>query len=127
VAYITNQENQGISYRTITVDTGLDCHSYFTGDTTPWSYDLIEGIGVNKDQYLQGQHFLNEENTISFLLRCWKNGTLVYQTRGYESLTGISEIHTSTHPVIYDLQGRRLNTIPRKGLYISGNKKIICR
>lgn len=127
VVDVTQQENQGISYRTITVDTGLDCHSYFAGDTTPWSYDLIEGIGVSKDQYLQGQHFLNDENTISYLLRCWRNGTLVYQARGYEQHTGISEISTGNEPVIYDLQGRRLNKIPQKGFYIAGTKKVICR
>ena len=77
-ASVWDQENQGYHYRTITIDMGFDCASYFAGDTAPWAYDLIEGIGVSKDEYLK-QCFLNEENTISYMLRCWKEGTLVYR------------------------------------------------
>lgn len=73
-----DQENQGYHYRTITIDTGADCQSYFAGDTAPWAYDLIEGIGVSKDQYLK-RLFIDEENTFSYLMRCWKDGTLVYK------------------------------------------------
>ena len=78
VLSVWNQENLGYHYRTITIDMGFDCESYFEGDTAPWAYDLIEGIGVSKDQYLM-QRFINEKNTISYLLRCWKEGTLVYR------------------------------------------------
>ena len=77
-ASVWDQENQGYHYRTITIDMGFDCASYFAGDSAPWAYDLIEGIGVSKDEYLK-QCFLNEENTISYMLRCWKEGTLVYR------------------------------------------------
>ena len=77
-ASVWDQENQGYHYRTITIDMGFDCASYFAGDTAPWAYDLIEGIGVSKDEYLK-QCFLNEENTISYMLRCWKEGMLVYR------------------------------------------------
>lgn len=119
-----DQKNQGYHYRTITIDMGFDCESYYEGDTTPWTYDLIEGIGASKDQYLK-QRFINEENTFSYLLRCWKEGTLVYQVSGYSS---VDEILTeSESPMIYDLQGHRLRTIPQKGIYIIGNKKVISR
>lgn len=78
VVSVENQENQGYDYRTITIDMGFDCASYFAGDTAPWAYNLIEGIGPSKDQYLK-QRFIHKENTFSYLLRCWKDGTLVYQ------------------------------------------------
>lgn len=119
-----DQENQGYRYRTITIDMGFDCESSFEGDTTPWAYDLIEGIGASKDQYLK-QRFINEENTFSYLLRCWKDGTLVYQVFGYNSVDEI--VTESESPMMYDLQGHRLKTIPQKGFYIIGNKKVISR
>ena len=124
---IDTQENQGHDYKIITIDTGLDCYSYFVGDTEPWNYYLIEGIGVNKDEHLVGHHFLNEEHTFSYLLRCWKNDRLVYQTPGCETITGISGMRTTAQPHIYDIQGRRMNAIPQKGIYINGNKKIIIK
>ena len=88
---VWDQENLGYHYRTINIDMGFDCESYFAGDTAPWAYDLIEGIGVSKDQYLK-QCFLNEENTISYMLRCWKEGTLVYQVpQEYEYVPFVRE------------------------------------
>ncbi len=126
VISVGSKENQGYSYRTITIDTAADCSSYFAGDTEPWNYYLIEGIGVSKDQYLRDHHFLNEPNTFSYLLRCWKNGNLVYQAPGYDESTGIIEVRTTkTGSAIYDLQGRRLNILPQKGMYISDNRKIV--
>lgn len=124
--YVDTIENQGYKYRRIYIDTGADCNSYFQGDTEPCAYYLIEGIGVSKDQYLWGQRPFSDENTISYLLRCWKEDTLVYQAPGYESILCISGIRTAANPpLLYDLQGRRLNGIPQKGIYIHGNKKLI--
>ena len=124
VVSVENQLNMGNEYRTIFIDTGLDCQSYFGGDTNPWVYELIEGIGASKDQYLK-QRFINEENTFSYLLCCWKDGTLVYQVTGYDS---VDEVLTDKESlIIYDLQGHRLNTIPQKGIYIIGNKKIMIK
>lgn len=125
VMSVADQVNLGHSYRTITIDSGLDCQSYFEGDTQPWAYHLIEGIGASKDQFLN-HRFINMENTISYLLRCWKEGSLVYQVSGYES--GIDEILTdSKPPIVYDLQGHRLNAIPQEGIHIIGNKKVISK
>lgn len=126
VGFIETQENQGYYNRTIYIDTGLDCHSYFAGDTEPWSYYLIESIGASKDQHLKF-HFVGKENTLSYLMRCWKQGNLVYQAPGYESVS-INDIYTSNKPLeIYDLHGRRLNSIPENGIYILGNKLMISK
>lgn len=123
VAWVRNQENLGYHYRTITIDTGLDCESYFEGDTEPWTYSLIEGIGVSKDQFLN-HRFLNN-NTISYLMKCWKQGKLVYQVSEYNL---VDEIFTdSESSIIYDLQGHRLKAISQEGIYIIGNKKILVK
>ena len=126
VGFIETQENQGYYNRAIHIDTGLDCHSYFAGDTEPWSYYLIESIGASKDQHLKF-HFVGKENTLSYLMRCWKQGNLVYQAPGYETVS-INDIYTSNKPLeIYDLHGRRLNSIPENGIYILGNKLMISK
>lgn len=124
VAWVWDQENLGYHYRTITIDMGFDCESYFAGDTEPWTYHLIEGIGVSKDQFLD-YRFINNDNTITYLMKCWKQGMLVYQVSGYNS---VDEILIESEPLImYDLQGHRLKTIPQKGIYIIGNKKILVK
>jgi len=122
VLSIGTQENQSHNYRVITIDTGLDCHSYFEGDTEPWNYYLVEGIGVSKDQYLKGPRFVKEEDTISYLMRCWKNNSLVYQVPGY---AGICEIRSLNKSLVFDLSGRPHNSISQKGIYIDGNRKVI--
>lgn len=125
VTDVNSIENQGNSYRIITIDTGLDCNSRFTGDTAPWSYTLIEGIGVSKDEFLAGHRLLQEENAVSYLLRCWKDGTLVYQVPFYETMTGIIQTPPESDTAIYDLQGRRLKNKLQKGIVIIDGKKII--
>ena len=118
---VWEQENMGYHYRTITIDTGIDCGSYFSFDPTPWYYHLIEGIGASKDEFLE-HRFLDKGDTFSYLMKCWKEGTLVYQVPGYDS---IDEILDDNKPqAIYDLQGHRLNSITQKGIYIISNKLI---
>ena len=124
VADVWEQENMGHDYRTITIDTGIDCGSYFSFDPAPWYYHLIEGIGASKDQFLN-HRFINNDNTLSYLMRCWKQGALVYQASGFSS---VDEIHADSEShVMYDLMGHRLKTIPQKGIYIIGDKKILIR
>ncbi len=119
-------ENQGNSYRIITIDTGMDCASLYAGDTAPWYYTLIEGVGVSKDEYLT-EHLAQEENVVSYLLRCWKGGVLVYQDPFYDTTTGITQIALKKRDSIYDLQGRQLKNGLQKGILIFDDKKIIKR
>lgn len=121
VVDVWEQENLDFLYRTITIDTGIDCASYYSFDPTPWYYHLIEGIGASKDEFLE-HRFLDKGDTFSYLMKCWKEGTLVYQVPGYDS---IDEILDDNKPqAIYDLQGHRLNSITQKGIYIISNKLI---
>lgn len=122
VSYIHTETYQGYNYRTITIDTGLDCTPHLAGDTLPWLYSLIEGVGVSKDEYLRA--FLPDSNTVSYLLRCWKNGHLVYQVPGYEAVS-VSPILSATTSILYDLQGRKVTNAPRKGLYIKDGRKVV--
>lgn len=126
VVDVWNQENLGHRYRTITIDMGFDCASYFAGDTTPWAYDLIEGIGVSKDQYLM-QCFINQENTFSYLMRCWKDDTLVYQVaQEYEYVPfvreGVKWVYYYDNPIVgmgyedgYIPYGEHYYTLEMKG------------
>lgn len=124
VVGVWEQENMGHHYRTITIDTGIDCGPYFSFDPTPWYYHLIEGIGASKDEFLT-HRFLNKENTFSYLMKCWKEGTLVYQVNGYDA---VEEIFEENKPqAIHDLQGHRLKKISHQGIYIVGNKKVFIK
>lgn len=89
---------------------------------------LIEGIGVSKDEHLK-EHCLQSEDdeVISYLLRCWKGNVLVYQAPFCETSSGISRVSTGNNSSLYDLQGRRLHSVPKRGVYINGKKKIIIR
>ncbi len=129
VAYVLDvitTQNQGCNYRTSTIETGLECNSYLAVDTEPWLYTLIECVGVSKDEHL-GAHRLLGDDSISYLLRCWKDGVLVYQSPFYETMTGIKQTTTESSTAIYDLQGRRLKNRLQKGVVIIDGKKIIGR
>lgn len=124
VDVIDSQDN---SYHAITIDTGWECTSLYAGDVTPRCYTLIEGIGVSKDEYL-AEHFMQEEeDAVSYLLRCWKGGTLVYQAPFYATTVGIRKMDPDKKSALYDLQGRRLKNKLQKGISITGDKKIIKR
>lgn len=124
VDVIDSQDN---SYHAITIDTGWECTSLYAGDVTPRCYTLIEGIGVSKDEYL-AEHFMQEEeDAVSYLLRCWKGGTLVYQAPFYATTVGIRKMDPDKRSALYDLQGRRLKNKLQKGISITGDKKIIKR
>ena len=63
----------------------------------------------------------------------WDNVTLTYQGDIQSSIEDLQDEaldfrRTSNHPnTIYDLQGRRLNGVPTKGIYIRNGKKYIVR
>jgi len=121
VAEVTQIQNDN-EYRTLTINTGIDCYSYFNSDTEPWVYYLIEGIGVSKDQFLP-HRFLPDHNSISYLLRCWKDGSLLYESKSI--VDAINLLHPQPDEALFDLQGRNLKSTPNKGIYLQTGRKII--
>lgn len=98
-------------------------------DDTPWCSKLLEGIGVSTDEYFR-EHCIQSEDddVISYMLRCWKDNVLVYQAPFHEAATGINRISAGNDSSIYDLQGRRLHSVPERGIYIiNGNKKKVIK
>lgn len=103
-------------------------HGQDETDYSPQCHQLMEGIGVSTDEHFREHCIPSEENdVISRMLRCWKENVLVYQAPTHGSATGIDSIRGGKESSPYDLQGRRLRTLPQRGIYINGSKKIIIR
>jgi hypothetical protein len=59
------------------------------------------------------------------LVACEVNGEVIYQSA--TSIQGIKSSNLNSDGAIYDLQGRRLSSLPAKGLYIQNGKKRMVR
>ena len=59
------------------------------------------------------------------LVACEVNGVTIYQSP--TAIQGVRLHRLSACMAIYDLQGRRLSSTPRKGIYIQNGKKMIAR
>lgn len=103
-------------HRIITIDTGAECEPY-EWDKTPWLYSWVEGIGASRDG-----GFLPDYET-SYLLRCWRDGNLIYQTKAYDTV-GIRNVETDADATLYDLTGRRTDGNTR-GVMIRNGKKYV--
>jgi hypothetical protein len=81
----------------------------------------IEGVGSTLDFFgmlpLQGNY--------NSLVACEVNGEVIYQSA--TSIQGIKSSNLNSDGAIYDLQGRRLSSLPAKGLYIQNGKKRMVR
>lgn len=120
-------QNQGYSYRTIVIDSGQDGCAWWAGDPeSPYLYTLIEGVGISKDLFLTGQHPFSKGETISYLLRCWRGGDLVYQAPAYDALLSIAPLSPDDDSTLYDLLGRPV-THPYPGIYIQNGRKVMVR
>ena len=86
--------------------------------------DNVLALDTDLSGYDEGDYTLTVENdhetyTAAISL---KGGS------GVDSLTpSPSSIERGTENAVYDLQGRRLNAVPEKGMYIQGGKKIVKR
>ena len=80
--------------------------------------EWIEGIGSTQDLFFTIPYAGNYCHIIS----CELNGKILYQNSYY---TGINNIRTNskTSSQIFDLSGRRLNSVPEKGMYIKNGRK----
>ena len=107
---------------------------------------IIQGIGVttwNDGECLfgpvepyQARTFFQEESEEdrhyrSMLVHFERNGEVLYDVwpeKGTTSrMKSVSEAKTPAADTLYDLQGRRVMGIPRKGVYIQNGKKLIVK
>lgn len=120
--YTVNADNEP----EVLLDFGLEQEDL---DASPLCHQLMEGIGVSTDEHLR-EHCIQSEDddVVSYMLRCWKDNVLVYQAPFHGTATGMNRISVGKESSIYDLQGRRLHSVPERGIYIiNGNKKIIIK
>ena len=89
---------------------------------------IVDGVvGLYKAK-MAGGVWLNNANK-AYLPATAANGAASYSFRFGEGTTGISEVKTENGEVktIYDLTGRRVETITAPGIYIVGGKKVLVR
>ena len=84
--------------------------------------EWIEGIGSTQDLFFT----LPYDGNYSHMISCEQNGKTLYQDSYY---TGIIDIRTNSNvsSQIFDFSGRRLNSIPEKGMYIKGGRKYLIK
>ena len=81
----------------------------------------VEGVGATRDFF----SMLPLDGNYNSLVACEVNGEVLYQSA--TSIQGIKSNTLNNDGAIYDLQGRRLSSLPAKGLYIQNGKKRIVR
>jgi len=65
------------------------------------------------------------------LLSCYEDGKCIFTQKDFRSEPGVDRIEelspalSKREEAIFDLQGRRLNAVPAKGLYIRDGKKYV--
>ena len=92
-----------------------------------WPY--IEGIGTPADMFMSA---LAPDNFYHFI-SCEKDGSVIFTASDFyaPSITGKNTsiiIHPTSYfqkPSLFDLQGRRLNAVPARGLYIKDGRKYV--
>lgn len=81
----------------------------------------LEGIGAMKDFF----NMLPLDGNYNSLVACEVNGVTIYQSP--TAIQGVRPYKPKADGAIYDLQGRRLSSPPRKGIYIQNGKKMIAK
>ena len=92
--------------------------------TKDYEFNIIFNQGSGKPQTAD----IVGIKTTSFFTATISNGRVDYNNVTDEHETGIEEVKTENGGLkteIYDLQGRRLGTLPAKGIYIQGSRKIL--
>lgn len=88
----------------------------------------VEGIGSAYYGITGNMRFM-VSGSVPQLLRCSQDGQLLYEADNFGSITGISlqRLDSTVRPSFaYDLQGRKLKSVPKHGIYIKDGKKV-CR
>ena len=119
-----NWPGQLMEGKTKVVDGEEWYYEEFPIPTKDYEFNIIFNQGSGKPQTAD----IVGIKTTSFFTATISNGRVDYNNVTDEHETGIEEVKTENGGLktdIYDLQGRRLGTLPAKGIYIQGGKKIL--
>ena len=102
---------------------------YIQDTANPLNFDVwVEGIG-SLTYGIIGNMFKDSEGVTALLLQCRDRQGVLYDIDGQtNSIYDIDDKPSlSRAKSFFDLQGRRQDTAPRKGVYIRGGKKRVAR
>ena len=107
---------------------GSAAATYYTTAGTYYALGLVDGkVGFYKDAF-NNSRFQNNSHK-AYLYVPEANGAASYSFRFEGGTTGINEVKTENGEVkaIYDLTGRRVETIGEAGIYIVNGKKVLVK
>ena len=88
-------------------------------DNDYYDFFWIDGIGSTID--LLAPYSL--PGNYNHLVSCERNGKIFYKSTTYNSNVHDIRTNSNVSSQIFDFSGRRLNSVPEKGMYIQGGKK----
>lgn len=113
----------GQSRKRLMIDPGIDD---LTSESDYWIYYLVEGIGVNKDEFIKLGITTGDEYCC--LLSCFENNVCVFTKEDFtQTPTGIVPVNRirQQNKSLYNIQGNKI-TSPQIGeIYISAGKKYL--
>ncbi len=113
----------GVKRKRLMIDSGVD---HTDGE---WLYYVVEGIGANKDEFLESG-FTHTSGQYNCIKACYENGICVFSNKDFtcEDSTGIPVIESkvNTTDKCFDLSGRCIVAGSTKGIYIRNRCKFLC-
>ena len=103
-------------------------HDNVKTTVVPEALCWIEGIGV--ENYYPFYSWASQfDSSYKYQLEeCYINQKLLYSRAGATSINPATcQISKPYTPNLYDLQGRRLSSVPRKGVYVRNGKKYVMK
>ncbi|MBR1732513.1 MAG: hypothetical protein IJ729_02060 [Alloprevotella sp.] len=125
-------ESCGRTYQTMTVERRKQ--HLFNKDTGQYARTtLVRGIG-NADTPFENVFRLPQDTSTGrdIVIRCYVNDELIYENipdeiRGFVGITLPPAPTTTPRTVSYDLQGRRIGSVPHRGIYLQGGRKVMAK
>lgn len=91
----------------------------------PTPYDALSMFDYNHGDLYPQRHYR------SMLVHFERNGDVLYNSwpkkGGTDGIKSVNKEETPLNNIFYDLQGRRLNAQPSKGVFIQSGKKVVVR
>jgi hypothetical protein len=92
----------------------------------------VEGVGHIGGPFMSTMYMVNDGRSYE-LLSCYEDGKCIFTQKDFRSEPGVDRIEdlspalSKGEGAVFDLQGRRLNAVPAKGLYIKNGKKFVSK